>query len=171
MTKAPWIIQDAFPEYHGVAWYWRVFDTPSNAHADGRFLLRFWAVDYAAEVWLNGRRVGAHEGGETPFTIDVTDTIRAGAENLLAVRVLNPTHERIDGIVLNEIPKQARAMPHFAGAAYNHGGITGSVELLAVPPVRIADLFARADAKTGIIEIEATRAQRRQKNRAWAAGS
>ena len=104
-----------------------------NPHAGGRYLLRFWAVDYMAEVWLNGLRVGEHEGGETPFVLDVTDTIRSGAKNLLAVRVLNPTHERIDGIVLSETPKQARVMPYFAGAAYNHGGITGSVELLAVP--------------------------------------
>ena len=44
-----------------------------------------------------------------------------------------PTHEPIDGIVLNETPTQARVIPYSAGAAYNHGGITDSVELLAVP--------------------------------------
>ena len=110
-TKVPWIIQDAFPGYHGVAWYWREFDASPNPHAGGRYLLRFWAVDYRAEVWLNGTRVGEHEGGETPFVLDVTDAIRTGAnkKNLLAVRVLNPTHERIDGIVLAETPKQARS--------------------------------------------------------------
>jgi hypothetical protein len=154
-TKVPWIIQDAFPGYHGVAWYWRQFDAPANPHAGGRMLLRFWAVDYLAEVWLNGSHVGQHEGGETPFVLDVTDAVRAGAKNLLAVRVLNPTHQRIDGIVLNETPKQARVIPYHAGAAYNHGGITGSVELLAVPAVRVEDLFARADPKTGAIRIEA----------------
>ncbi|MCX6996435.1 MAG: glycoside hydrolase family 2 [Kiritimatiellaeota bacterium] len=154
-TKVPWIIQDAFPGYHGVAWYWREFEAPTNPHAGGRHLLRFWAVDYLAEVWLNGMRVGGHEGGETPFVIDVTDSIRAGAKNLLAVRVLNPSHERIDGIVLNETPKQARVIPYNAGAAYNHGGITGSVELLATPAVRVEDLFAQADPKTGTIRIQA----------------
>jgi hypothetical protein len=156
-TKVPWIIQDAFPGYHGVAWYWREFDASPNSHADGRYLLRFWAVDYRAEVWLNGTRVGEHEGGETPFVLDVTDAIRVGADakNLLAVRVLNPTHERIDGIVLNETPKQARVIPYHAGAAYNHGGITGSVELLATPAVRVEDLFAHAEPKTGVIKIQA----------------
>lgn len=157
-TKVPWIIQDAFPGYHGVAWYWREFDAPANLGREGVptcFLLRFGAVDYLAEVWLNGTRVGEHEGGETPFVLDVTETIRAGAnqKNLLAVRVLNPTHERMDGIVLNETPKQARVIPYSAGAAYNHGGMTGSVELLAVPAVRVEDLFARADPKTGTIKI------------------
>ncbi len=157
-ARVPWIIQDAFPGYHGVAWYWREFDAPQLAGADGgsaRALLRFWAVDYLAEVWLNGVRVGGHEGGETPFVLDVTETIRPGAKNVLAVRVLNPTHERIDGIVLGETPHQARVIPYSAGAAYNHGGITGSVEVLAVPEVRIEDLFAQADPKTGKIKIQA----------------
>ncbi|MGA2496962.1 MAG: sugar-binding domain-containing protein [Tepidisphaeraceae bacterium] len=152
-ARVPWIIQDAFPGYHGVAWYWREFTPPRQPHENGRYLLRFWAVDYRAEVWLNGTRVGEHEGGETPFVLDVTDAIRAGVKNLLAVRVLNPTHDRIDGIVLNETPKQARVIPYSAGAAYNHGGITGSVELLATPAVRVEDLFARAEPKTGVIKI------------------
>jgi hypothetical protein len=154
-AKAPWIIQDPFPGYHGVAWYWREFNAPPNPLPAGRTLLRFWAVDYAAEAWLNGQRVGAHEGGETPFVLDVTDAIHPGAKNLLAVRVLNPTHEPIDGIVLNQIPKQARVIPYYAGAAYNHGGITGSVELLVVPCLRIEDLFARADVKTGVVRMDA----------------
>lgn len=154
-THVPWIIQDAFPGYHGVVWYWREFVAPQNPHAGGRTLLRFGAVDYLAEVWLNGRFVGGHEGGETPFELDLTDTIRAGAKNQLAVRVLNPTHQRTDGIVLNETPKQARVIPYGAGAAYNHGGITGAVELLTVPTVRVEDLFARAEPDTGTIKIQA----------------
>jgi hypothetical protein len=35
-TKVPWIIQDAFPGYHGVAWYWKEFEAPANPHPDGR---------------------------------------------------------------------------------------------------------------------------------------
>ncbi|MCP4643075.1 MAG: glycoside hydrolase family 2, partial [bacterium] len=155
-TKTPWIIQDAFPGYHGVAWYWRTFEAPVNPHPDGRHILRFSQVDYLAEVWLNGTPVGGHEGGETPFELDVTDAIKPGEHNALAVRVLNPTHERIDGIVLNETPHRCKVMPYHAGAAYNHGGITGSVGLSAVPAVRIEDLFVRADAKTGIIRVQAT---------------
>ena len=75
-TTVPWIMQDAFPGYHGVAWFWREFRAPSNPHAGGRYLLRFWAVDYHADVWVNGQAVGSHEGGETPFTLDVTDAIK-----------------------------------------------------------------------------------------------
>jgi hypothetical protein len=62
-TKVPWIIQDAFPGYHGVAWYWRDFVAPTNPHPQGRGLLRFWAVDYKAEVWLNGQPAGGVDTG------------------------------------------------------------------------------------------------------------
>ena len=154
-TKVPWIIQDAFPAYHGVAWYWREFAAPKNPHAGGRWLLRFWAVDYLAEVWLNGTRVGQHEGGESPFVLDVTDAIRVGVKNLLAVRVLNPANEPIDGIVLGETPHRNKVIPYRAGASYNHGGIVDSVELLVVPAVRIDDLFARPETKTGKIRVQA----------------
>lgn len=154
-ARVPWIIQDAFPGYHGVAWYWRDFTAPRNPHAQGRYLLRFWAVDYKADVWLNGKHVGEHEGAETPFVLDVTGVIRAGCRNRLAVRVLNPTNEAIDGIVLDQTPHRNKVVPYWAGASYNLGGIVDSVELLAAPVVRLEDLFARADPKTGIIHIEA----------------
>ncbi|MCX7428649.1 MAG: hypothetical protein NTW96_23865 [Planctomycetia bacterium] len=155
-AKVPWIIQDAFPGYHGVAWYWRDFDAPANPHAQGRYLLRFWAVDYKADVWLNGTRVGEHEGGEDPFVLDVTDAIKPSGPNRLAVRVLNPTDAPIDGIALNETPHRNKVNAYFAGASYNHGGIVDSVELLVVPAVRVENVFVRADPKTGVIRIQAT---------------
>ncbi|MBN2475736.1 MAG: hypothetical protein JXB62_14085 [Pirellulales bacterium] len=154
-TKVPWIIQDAFPGYHGVAWYWRTFTAPENPHRGGRYLLRFWAVDYLADVWLNGKHVGGHENAETPFVLDVTDAIHPGASNRLAVRVLNPTHEPIDGIVLRQTPHRNKEIPYRAGASYNHGGIVDSVELLIAPAVRIEDLHVCADARTGIVHIRA----------------
>lgn len=154
-TRVPWIIQDPFPGYHGVAWYWRTFKAGENPHAGGRWLLRFWAVDYKADVWLNGTRVGGHEGGETPFVLDVTDALRPAAANLLAVRVLNPTHTPIDGIVLNQTPHRNKVMPYRSGSAWNQGGIVDSVELLAVPAVRVDDLFVRAEPKTGLVRVRA----------------
>jgi hypothetical protein len=154
-TKVPWIIQDAFPGYHGVAWYWREFTPPANPHAGGRTLLRFWAVDYTAEVWLNGVRVGEHEGGETPFVLDVTAAVKPGEPNRLAVRVLNPTHEPIDGIVLTQTAHRNKALPYGPGSAWNQGGIIDSVELLVAPAVRVEDLFVRADARTGVLRIQA----------------
>ncbi len=155
-TKVPWIIQDAFPGYHGVAWYWRDFTAPANAEPGGRYLLRFGAVDYLADVWLNGKHVGRHEGAEGVFLFDVTDAIQPGTLNHLSVRVLNPKYEPIDGITLPVIPHRHKGIPYGSGAAANHGGITDSVELVLAPAVRIDDLYARPDWKTGIIHLQAT---------------
>src|SRR5687768_4478461 len=52
-TRVPWTMQDALPGYHGVAWYWREFAAPPNAHIKGRYLLRFNAVNYKGDVWVN----------------------------------------------------------------------------------------------------------------------
>lgn len=154
-ARVPYPIQERFPGYHGVAWYWRMFSAPPNLQ-DGRCaMLRFWAVDYAAEVWLNGVPVGGHEGGETPFTLDVTDAIRPDA-NVLAVRVLNPANEPIDGIVLAQTPHRNKSIPHRVGGSYNYGGILESVELLLIPAISIEDLFVQSDSKTGTIAIEAS---------------
>jgi hypothetical protein len=155
-AKVPWIIQDTFPGYHGVAWYWRDFTAPPNPHRDGRYWLRFWAVDYKADVWLNGLFVGTHEGGETPFVLDASRAIKPGGVNRLAVRVLNPTHRPIDGIVLDETAHRNKTLPYQPGNAWDQGGIIDSVELLAAPPVRVADLWVRPDWKTGAVDVQAT---------------
>ncbi|MBI2503630.1 MAG: hypothetical protein HYW07_10415 [Candidatus Latescibacteria bacterium] len=113
--------------------------------------MRCWAVDYLAEVWVNGIPVGGHEGGETPFVLDLTPALRPGAENLLALRVLNPVNEPIDGIVLDQTPHRNKFVPHRTGGSYNYGGIMESVELLVVPAARVADLFVRAEPQSGIM--------------------
>ena len=155
-TLVPKIIQDAFPEYHGVAWYWRSFNCPVNSAASGRVILKFHCVDYIADVWVNDVYVGSHEGGECPFDLDITDCAILGGQNRLAVRVLNPTNEPIDGVVLSETPHLCRIIPYSNGACFNIGGILESVELMLYPQVRITDIYANPDCKTGIIHIQAT---------------
>jgi hypothetical protein len=155
-TKVPWIIQDAFPGYHGVAWYWRDFTAPANLQPGGRYLLRFGAVDYLADVWLNGKHVGRHEGAEGVFVLDATDAIKPRERNRLSVRVLNPKYEPIDGITLPVIPHRHKGIPYNSGSAPDQGGIVDSVELALAPAVRIEDIYARPDWKTGIIHVQAT---------------
>src|SRR5712675_904173 len=153
-TKVPWVIQDIFSDYHGVAWYWHSFVAPGNPDKNGRYLLRFWAVDYKADVWVNGVSVGGHEGGETPFVLDVTRAIKPRAINLIAVRVLNPGNERIDGIVLQETPHRNKTTAFSSGPDYNHGGIEDSVELFTAPATRVQNIFVRANPTTRIISVE-----------------
>lgn len=155
-APVPGIIQEVFPDYHGIAWYWFKFKTMLNAGKNDRILLQFGAVDYLAEVWMNGKAIGGHEGGETPFALDVTKAIKRDHENLLAVRVLNPTHERIDGIVLNETPHRHKLLPFSPGAFYNHGGIQAPVELLSVPAMRITDIHVVPDLDASVLRVTVT---------------
>jgi hypothetical protein len=155
-TCVPSIIQEVFPGFHGVAWYWRDFVVPLHPYSQGRYLLHFDAVDYLSEAWVNGVQVGGHEGGEAPFVLDITEAVNAGEKNRLAVRVLNPSNESIDGVVLKETPHQCKLIPFVNGGMYDYGGIVGSVELAMVPALRLENLFARPDWKTGRIRIQAT---------------
>ena len=155
-ATAPGIIQQTFPGYHGVVWYERTFVPGPLDYPDGRYLLRFWTVDYLAEVWLNGIFAGSHEGGETPFVLDVTQACRPGEANHLVVRVLNPVHEPIDGIVLNETPHRNKYVPFTNGGSWDYGGITESVDLILAPAVRVEDVFVRPDWETGRVHIRAT---------------
>ncbi len=107
-TRIPSSWQSQFADlrdYAGVAWYWRTVTAPAPA-VDQVALLRFGAVDYAAEVYVNGQKAGTHEGGYLPFEIDVTSLLHAG-ENQVAVRVVDPgakPREVVDSIHYAEIP-------------------------------------------------------------------
>ncbi|HEY6498052.1 MAG TPA: glycoside hydrolase family 2 TIM barrel-domain containing protein [Streptosporangiaceae bacterium] len=152
-APVPGIIQQVLPEHHGIAWYWCEFTAPARTGPD-RLLLSFEAVDYAATVWVNGHPVGGHEGGDTPFTLDITAAVQDGPGNLLAVRVLNPAAERIDGIVLSETPHGNKTAPDtdfWPGRSYNFGGIIGEVALRVVPVPGIGEVFVTATLETGEI--------------------
>ena len=155
-APVPGVIENIFPGYHGLVWYWRKFTVSARTLPNGRIILRFWNVDYQASVWLNGHYIGQHEGAEGLFTFDVTDTIKTDGSNLLAVRLLNPADKPIDGIVLQETPHRNKTCAFTFGHDYNHGGIEDSVELLAVPAVWIKNLFVQPDPHTGVIAIQAT---------------
>jgi beta-glucuronidase len=72
-------------DYLGNAWYQTRFDLPWNWE-QRRVVLRFGSVNYLAEVWLNGVRLGEHEGGHLPFEFDVTQHVHPDG-NLLVLRV------------------------------------------------------------------------------------
>lgn len=76
-----------------IGWYRRTFTIPEDFPETQRVWLRFEAVDYRADVWINGEKVIEHEGGYTPFEVDITDALegdRAG-EHTLVVRAEDTT--------------------------------------------------------------------------------
>ena len=155
-ATVPGVIQDSFSGYHGLAWYYKEFVPAKNTHIDGRYLLRFHEIDFASEIWLNGTKIGSHEGLEEIFTLDISNTVKPSQSNLLAIRVLSPTNEPIDGMVLGELPVGRRQYPEPCDHAYATGGIIGSVEVLLSPKIYIDDIYAVPDWKTGNVNVRTT---------------
>jgi hypothetical protein len=63
-------------------WYRRIIDPPA-VQAGERIVLHFGAVDYKAQVWVGGAMYGEHEGGYTPFSIDVTSALSRGPQPII----------------------------------------------------------------------------------------
>ena len=91
-------------DYAGVAWYWRSVQV-EELQPTQVAILKFGAVDYRADVYVNGQHVGSHDGGYLPFEFDITSLVKAG-ENQIAVRVADPGEKpnEVEGIKYAEIP-------------------------------------------------------------------
>ncbi|WP_329173045.1 sugar-binding domain-containing protein [Streptomyces sp. NBC_01477] len=78
--------------YHPVLWYRRTLTRALPRHGN-RLMLRFGAVDYRADVWVNGRHIARHEGGHTPFGADITDALSGDGEQTVVVRAWDDPHD------------------------------------------------------------------------------
>ena len=116
--------RDSLLFYEGSIWYKRTFNyvnRPKN-----RLFVHFGAANYLAVVYLNGEKLGQHEGGFTPFDFEITDRARP-EDNFLVVRVDN---------------RRAKdQVPTVNTDWWNYGGITRPVSLVEVPETFIQDYF------------------------------
>ena len=78
------------PGFHSNCWYEREFQTPS---AEGRLILHFGAVDYRARVWVNDQFMADHEGGHTPFSIDITPVLNNSGITKVTVWAQDDPHD------------------------------------------------------------------------------
>lgn len=125
-------------DYAGVAWYWRTFTAPAVASGHVA-LIHFGAVDYRAEIYVNGQKAGEHDGGYLPFDVDASALLHSG-ENEMAVRVIDPgaKPDEVEGIRYAEIP-------HGKQSWYvQTSGPWQSIELDIRPQTRISILHIRA---------------------------
>lgn len=73
-------------------WYHRTFSVPA-AWKNKSLVLHFGAVDWKADIWINDVKVGAHQGGYTPFSLDITPFIVKDKAQKLVVKVWDPTDQ------------------------------------------------------------------------------
>jgi Glycosyl hydrolases family 2, sugar binding domain/Glycosyl hydrolases family 2, TIM barrel domain/Glycosyl hydrolases family 2 len=85
-VPAPLQTEPDLRDFVGVSWYWRVIKLSAAQLRGCAAVLCFDAVDYLAEVWVNGVRAGVHEGGYLPFAFDVSALLKPGP-NRIVVRV------------------------------------------------------------------------------------
>ena len=134
-------VQRKVPE-GGSVWYRRTFTAPKG----DRLLLNFEASDWETTVWVNGREVGSHRGGYSPFTFDITEALKKRGRQELVVRVIDPT----DG-GLQPRGKQVRKP---GGIFYTSTtGIWGTVWLEPVPSTHLRELVVTA-RNTGEVKVK-----------------
>ena len=129
-------------------WYQRNFTVPS-AWRKGRILLHFGAVDWQADVWVNGVKVGRHTGGYTPFSFDITAALRKG-ENSLEVRVVDTTDKGYQ--------PRGKQVSNPGGIWYTPvSGIWQTVWLEPVAETHIGDLRILPNIDTNTLTIEVSK--------------
>ena len=112
--------------YEGPVWYRREFIYHKRAKV--RVFVYFGAANYQTAVYLNGEKLGEHEGGFTPFNFEATSVLREG-DNFLVVEVNNA--------------RRADAVPALKFDWWNYGGITRDVTLVEVPETFIQDYWVQ----------------------------
>ncbi len=114
--------------YESTIWYKKSFDY--NKKEDKRVFIYFGAANYHAIVYLNGKKIGEHTGGFTPFNFEVTEKLKKGS-NFIIVKVDN---KRVRG-----------GVPTLNFDWWNYGGLTREVCLVEVPEVFIRDYMIQLE--------------------------
>lgn len=115
--------------YEGTVWYKKSFDI-EDFDASKRYFLHFGAVNYRADVYVNGKKLGSHKGGFTPFDFEMTDVVNS-KDNFVIVRVDN---------------KRAKdEVPTLNTDWWNYGGITRDVTIYELNTTFIKDYQIQLD--------------------------
>lgn len=134
--------------FHPVLWYRRTFS--ASAAPGTRLLLHFGAVDYRARVWVNGDLVATHEGGHTPFTADITASLKSG-EQVVVVRAEDQPWD------ITQPRGKQDWLPKPHAIWYDRtSGIWQTVWLEPVAETYIEDFQLTPDLVTGSVKVEAT---------------
>lgn len=159
LVPAPWEVQR--PDLRGkagTAIYERTFTVPAE-YAGKRVLIRFGAVDYFAEVWINGTLVGTHEGGYTPFAFAIDHALQGSgpdAVQTVRVRVTDAAKEG-DTTLPDGTPLKFAEIPHGKQSWYTSvGGIWQSVQVEARAVTHIVRAAFHPDIDAGTATAQLT---------------
>jgi len=109
--------------YEGTVWYKKSFNV-ENYDASKRYYVHFGAVNYRADVYLNGKKLGVHVGGFTPFNFEMTHLLKE-KDNFLIIKVDNK--------------RAADEVPTLSTDWWNYGGITRDVTVYELDQTFIED--------------------------------
>lgn len=133
--------------FHPILWYRRNFT--DNAPVGGRLILHFGAVDYRAQVWVNGDHVATHEGGHTPFWADITASLRKTGEQVIVVRA----EDQPTDVVQPRGKQDWQEKPH--AIWYDRtSGIWQAVWLEPVPATYVTDFQLTPNLVNGSVKVE-----------------
>jgi beta-glucuronidase len=117
--------------YEGTVWYKQSFNYQRKPNT--RVFVYFGAANYFADVYLNGEKIGQHEGGFTPFNFEISKFVRDG-DNFLIVKVDNK--------------RRRDAVPTLMTDWWNYGGLTREVKLIETPATFVHDYFIQLQKGT-----------------------
>ncbi|MEM3137990.1 MAG: beta galactosidase jelly roll domain-containing protein, partial [Thermofilaceae archaeon] len=136
--------------YQGVVWYRKLFEMPHGFFGqDKGIFLVFHGVNYVVDVWLNGKYLGYHEGGFTPFLFDATNSLREGINELVL---------RVDNVPWDTPDSRLLTVPYRKCDWWNYGGVYRDVYIEVVNSTYIArlDLVALKSTEGWILAVKAT---------------
>lgn len=142
-VPSQWVM-GGFESTNGIGGYRTKFEVPPGFRGR-RIKLLFEGVYSGAEVFVNGKCIGSHEGGFAPFELDITDAVHIGADNLLAVRVRE-----------NTLSSHLDDMSHYAN--FPLAGIFRPVHLFSLPELHVRRLHVQTvfdhDYKNAILTVD-----------------
>ena len=135
-------------DFINACWYAREIDIPESA-LTGRILLHFGAVDYEANIYVNGKLAGSHKGGFIGFYVDITDFVSAG-KNTLVVHARDNAKDPM-------IPSGKQSSRTFSYSCFytRSTGIWQTVWMEFVPKNYIKNFRITPDIANGYVIVEA----------------
>ncbi len=155
------------PHYVGPYGRWNAFyraELCIDKQEDKFYLLDFQAVDYIAEVYINGRMAGRHTGFFAPFSVNITEYLHKGRNVLLVVVKNDVTTTAIEVDGMKHYGDKIYAETHLGydepELGWHHcpagAGIFGKVKMSVAGTSRITDIFVQPDIDKGEITVNTT---------------